>query len=208
MRTHADHLEVEVKFFVSEPEALRRRLLAEADLVAPRIFETNLRYDNAGRDLVRRSCLLRLRRDRECRLTFKSKADDGGGQFKVHRELEVAVGDGDTMHAILQALGYTVVQRYEKWREAFAWDDVLVCLDTMPFGDFVEIEGDGSGIREAARRLGLAWETRILDNYLRIFDLLRRKAGLPFTDVTFDNFQRHPASLGRYEDVLNALKSG
>jgi adenylate cyclase class 2 len=64
-----------------------------------------------------------------------------------------------------------------------------LCLDRLPFGDFLEIEGGKEAIRHAAGRLGLAWERRILDNYLGLFEKVRQSMGLPFSDVTFANFK-------------------
>ena len=58
----------------------------------------------------------------------------------------------------------------------------------MPFGDFLEIEGERSDIRSAAADIGLDWPRRILGNYLEIFEFLRNEMGWAFSDLTFDNF--------------------
>lgn len=199
------NLEIEVKFFLENLQTVRQKLLDCATLIEPRLFETNLRYEDESRSLIRAGKLLRLRKDRGCRLTFKSRTHHHQQQFKIHHELEVDVSDCDTMNAILQQIGFQVVQVYEKQRETFSLHDALVCLDSMPYGDFLEIEGPGNSILKVADQLGLIWEERILDNYLSIFDLLRKKAGLPFKDVTFENFKRHPVDIGPF---LNLLRIG
>jgi adenylate cyclase class 2 len=200
---HQDkNLEIEVKFFLEDPTALRQKLLDCATLLEPKVFETNLRYDNEAHMLIKEDKLLRLRRDRDCRLTFKSKPNEQQRQFKIHHELEVSVSDYDTMDAILQQLGFKVVQIYEKWRETFGCTDALICIDTMPFGDFLEIEGSADGIRQVVEKLGLAWQDRILENYLSIFDMLRHKIGLPFTDITFKNFKNSPVDMAHYAHLL------
>ena len=79
-------------------------------------------------------------------------------------------------------------QIYEKYRETFTIKSACLCLDTMPFGDFLEIEGDKAAIRALAERLSLPWEHRILTNYLNIFATIKTNHGLGFNDVTFDNF--------------------
>ena len=99
------------------------------------------------------------------------------------------------MTAILNSLGFHPAQVYEKRRRVFHWGDVEFCLDRMPFGDFLEIEGPKESIRDAANRLALAWRDRILTNYLSIFEILRTAFELPFNDVTFANFERHPVNL-------------
>ena len=116
-------------------------------------------------------------------------------ECKVYRELEVEVNDCDAMTAILQSLGFHPAQVYEKRRRVFHWRDVELCLDRMPFGDFLEIEGPKESIRDAADRLELAWRDRILTNYLSIFEMVRTAYELPFNDVTFANFERHPVNL-------------
>ncbi len=195
-------LEIEVKFFLSNPESLRRKILGRIPSMGGRsggrVFERNVRYEDEGENLFRQRSLLRLRQDRRVRLTFKRDTGDASGQdrrrFKIFEELEVEVSDFSTMAGILEALGYRPVQVYEKWRETFEMERSQICMDTMPFGEFIEIEGERDAIPELAEQLGLDWERRILDNYLRIFARLKDAVPLPFNDITFDNFKRLPSS--------------
>ena len=57
------------------------------------------------------------------------------------------------------------------------------------------------------KRLGLNWHRRILLNYLEIFDLLKRKLNLKFTDVTFDHFEHIVVKLDDYLDLIEAEAS-
>jgi adenylate cyclase class 2 len=67
---------------------------------------------------------------------------------------------------------------------------VLVTLDEMPYGFFVEIEGpDGTSIQDVAARLGLDWGKRILDSYTVLFERVRLALGLNFRDLSFANFK-------------------
>jgi adenylate cyclase class 2 len=75
----------------------------------------------------------------------------------------------------------------------------------MPYGDFIEIEGRKPKIKEVAGRLGLNWHKRILLNYLDIFDILKKKCNLHFSDVTFDNFKDIEVHL---VDYLNLIEVG
>jgi adenylate cyclase class 2 len=72
---------------------------------------------------------------------------------------------------------------------------VEICLDHLPFGHFIEIEGAADRLSPVAARLGLAWQARILANYLQIFERIREVLRLPFSDVTFANFQTIKADL-------------
>ncbi len=195
MTTHADNLEVEVKFYLTDPTLMQQRLLELGAEAGPRLFESNLRFENQDHELCRSDRLLRLRRDSGCRLTFKQRPTCDDNECKVYHEFEVEVSDHDTMNAILNCLGFKAVQSYEKWRQTFLWEDVTFCVDEMPFGNFLEIEGAADGIKSAAAKLGLPWRQRILANYLSIFELLRNAHALPFNDLTFDNFSRHPVDI-------------
>lgn len=195
----ADTVEVEVKFFVADLAAVRQRLEAlGATVVAPRVRERNVRFDTADEGLLAREALLRLRQDTRVRLTYKGlAAQDAVSEAKVREEIELSVDDFDRMALILSRLGFAAVQTYEKYRETFAWRDVEVVLDEMPFGAFVEIEGaSDASLKSAARAIGLDWSRRVLANYLALMELARRAFELPFRDLTFANFERHPVDMG------------
>lgn len=199
------HLEIEVKFHLPDPSQTLKLLEQMGAKARPKVFETNMRYEDDAHTLIQNNCLLRLRRDDQCRLTYKSPPEKQETQCKVYRELEVNVSDFETMAAILNALGFQGVQIYEKERQTFSCQDVLICLDTMPYGNFLEIEGKEQGIRQTAHALCLQWDKRILANYLGIFETLRQEYGLPFKDVTFDNFKMHPVDI---EPCLSLFEAG
>lgn len=185
-----ENLEVEVKFFVTDLPALRQRILSlNIPLHHPRIFEQNLRWDNAWDGLLRKGELLRLRQDSRTRLTFKGAAHPSSAtELKVREELEVELDDFQKMAAILERIGFQPRQSYEKYRETFWAEGVEIVLDELPFGDFVELEGDEPAIRQMAETLGLPWDERILDNYLLLMNRLKQAYELPFEDCTFANF--------------------
>lgn len=208
--THAmpinDSIEIEVKFHVPDPGLMRDRILATGATFCGRHFETNIRFENKTRSLRDQGILLRLRKDNQIRLTFKSPPPGGGEKdFKMHRELEVQVDDFDTTVAILEGLGFQQEQTYEKWRETFHLGDTEILIDTMPYGKFLEIEGEKSSIRNLAKRLHMRWEERILLNYLEIFEIIRREEKLPFNDITFENFKGHPVDIRKYLHLLYRL---
>lgn len=199
------NLEIEVKFHLNQPETLVQRLIELGANSKPEIFERNLRFEDPGHTLKAGNKLLRLRRDDTCRLTFKSKPSPIKTECKVYRELEVTVSDFDAMQGILNGLGFQAVQTYEKRRRTFSWEEVELCIDTMPYGTFLEIEGAEADIKAAAARLNLPWEKRILANYLAIFELLRSRHHLPFRDVTFSNFKQYPTDI---TPLLGELEAG
>jgi len=197
-----EHLEIEVKFYLSDMDAIRDRILELGAVSTGRVFETNLRFDDADNHLIEKKSLLRLRRDTKTTLTFKSEPPFKNDQFKILKELEVEVSDFTTMKHILESLGFREEQVYEKWRETFRLNSTNLCLDTMPYGDFLEIEGQKEDIKELAYRIGLKWQKRILLNYLAIFDVIKQRSNLPFYDVTFSNFINIRFDLAEYLDLI------
>ncbi|MFZ1199063.1 MAG: class IV adenylate cyclase [Desulfobacterales bacterium] len=188
-QTQTPPLEIEVKFYVQDAEVLKRQIVAAGAVGRGRVFETNHCFDDDNARLTKSAALLRLRQDDRARLTLKTPPQCSDPRFKTYREDEVVVSDFDTMTRILEGLGFRRRQVYEKWRETFAMEDALLCIDTLPFGNFIEIEGAGEAIIRLAARLGFDWEQRILTNYLAIFDRIKRRFNLPFDDVTFRNFE-------------------
>ena len=164
-------------------------------LVRPRVYERNVRYDTDKDRLRRRDELLRLRQDTMVRLTFKGMAWSAGqSEVKVREEIEIEVDDFDRAAALIGRLGFEPKQVYEKYRETFQLSEVEVVLDEMPFGNFVELEGEEEAIKAAAARLELDWNRRIVTNYLELMGRLKAYHSLPFDDLTFANFKDLPVS--------------
>jgi adenylate cyclase class 2 len=149
-------IEIEKKYRLTPErlEPLRRKLKevgAEGEGTAE--FEENVIYTGPGLDPTRR--VLRLRR-KGARAVFTFKERDlSGSPIKRQREEETEVSDARALASILDALGYRPVLVYEKRRETWRVAGAEVVIDELPFGLFVEIEGDEARIVEAENLLGL-----------------------------------------------------
>ena len=182
--------ELEAKFYLRNLSQIPGRLQAAgATIVRPRILETNLRFDTQDGDLDRKHQLLRLRKAHTVTLTYKGAANVVGGASQ-RQEIETEVADFQVTKALIEALGYQVSRIYEKYRTEYYLDGLLITLDELPFGDFIEIEGQQVGeIRRAADFLGLDWGANITDNYLMLLDRVTAFRELAFRDLTFENFR-------------------
>jgi len=184
-----DNLEIEVKFFLEDPAAIRAAIVDLGGRSRGRIFESNHILDKPGLDLFRKGALLRLRQADGALLTFKAPPETPDREFKVRREIEVQVSDFTDTRQIMTALGFTTMRIYEKWRETFILGGTYLCLDTLPYGDFLEIEGGAESIRHLSQKLGFAWEQRSVLNYHELFELVKEACQLDFADITFANFE-------------------
>lgn len=182
--------EREAKFYVSRLDKITMRLQElKAYLVQPRLLEVNLRFDLPDDSFRATGRVLRLRQDTETRLTYKGGSQNIQGVLS-RQEIEMTVENFDKAHQFLEALGFQRTMYYEKYRTTYDLDHVLIMLDEMPFGDFVEIEGeDVDQIQAISTRLGLKWAAAIGSGYTALFETIRRELNLRFTDISFENFE-------------------
>ena len=199
-----EYLETEVKFYLPNMDSIRTRMIDLGAVFKHRTFETNIRFEDAEKSLIQKKSLLRLRKDKKITLTYKCEPPFKDNQFKILKEFEVEVSDFDAMEHILKSLGFQGEQVYEKWRETYVFGDTNLCLDTMPYGDFLEIEGKKESIQQLSSKIGLLWEKRILLNYLAIFDIIKRQLNLSFYDVTFSNFNNIRFDMSQYLNLIEA----
>jgi len=185
----SNNQEIEVKFYITNLLRVQARLAELGAIVTqPRTHEINLRLDTLNYDLTNEKRVLRLRQDTQIRLTYKGPGALLDGTLQ-RQEIEVSVSDFSKTLALLEALGFQVALMYEKYRTALDLEGVEVSLDEMPFGSFVEIEGDDPEvIRLVTRQLQLNWEARVVNSYTGLFEELRSALGLTFRDISFTNF--------------------
>ena len=148
-------IEIEKKYRLSEQQrvTLARRLPEIGAKLEGEEFEENILYDGAG--LKGRNCVLRLRRiEGRAILTYKERVP-GTSPIKRQREEETAVQDADAVHRILEALGYRPKAIYEKKRQTWSLGAAEVVLDELPFGLFMEIEGEEIEIEAIESKLAI-----------------------------------------------------
>ena len=166
--SHSDDVERELKFGPVDHEELRESLRSlEAESQGPPALEDNWIFDSNG-ELTGRGSLLRLRTDRSgSRIAFKGPATFER-RVKIRTEFETGVDDVDQIRSILEALGYSLIRRYQKYREEWLLGSVVISLDHTPIGDYVEFEG--SGCEKVAERSGLDPSQAERRNYLRLYE--------------------------------------
>jgi adenylate cyclase, class 2 len=182
-------IEREIKLRYDSVESARAAVLAAGatPLLGRRLQEDAL-LDTEDESLRRRRCVLRIRLENgNSRITFKGPVQPA--DMKLRDELETIVGDGVLLLRVFEELGFHVWFRYEKYREEFCHEEVIVAVDETPVGVFVEIEGSEQGITSTARLLGRRPEDYIVDSYRGLFLKCRDAAGIKGTDMLFDSGQ-------------------
>jgi adenylate cyclase, class 2 len=179
-------MEREVKLAFRDVDEARTAILAAgAEPLRARRLQEDCLLDTHDDQLFSRRCVLRVRM--ECGktlLTFKGPVQESS--MKLREELETIVGDGLLLLRVLEQIGFRVWFRYQKYREEFAHEDVIVALDETPVGVFVEIEGSETGIHEMAAALARKPEDYVLDSYRGLFVKHCQRNGLPVSDMLFE----------------------
>lgn len=147
---------------------------ANAEFVG-REFEENTIYSS---DHLRETgSIIRIRKtDSRSILTFKRRIEN---QFDVKQQIEheTEISDPAAAEAIVAELGLKPVLVYEKYRDTWNFRSVELVIDELPFGDYIEIEGSITSIKEAEILLGLEDLETEHETYPRLTARLGEKNG-------------------------------
>lgn len=177
--------EVEVKFLVTDPDALERRLrdLGFQQKTASS-FERNTLYDTGDR-LRSKGEILRLRQyGDKWKLTHKAKGSEG--RHKTRAESETGISNGEEMEAILHGIGFAPSFVYEKYRAEWSDGQGEVVVDRTPIGNLAELEGKPDWIDAIAGKLGISESQYITKSYGQLFEEWRKKSGSRARNMTFE----------------------
>ena len=177
--------EREIKLRFESADQAREMILAlgATPLFGRRLQEDAL-FDTDDERLRRERQTLRVRSEGgKALLTLKGPVVPGA--VKIREEHETVVADGAALQTILEELGMHVWFRYEKYREEFSADDVVIAIDETPVGVFVEIEGGEDAIHHTAAALGKSPADYITDSYRFLFLQHRDRTGDTTNDMVF-----------------------
>ena len=154
--------ELELKAVLSDPDALRARLIAAGAVERFRGRMSDRRYDRAG-ELAARDEVLRVRSYHHpgapiaAVLGWKGPAQRSPEGYKRRAEVELPIAAGaDAPHALLTALGYEIVHAIDRDVEVFELDGATVRLERYPRMDpLLEVEGEPAAIERAIALSGI-----------------------------------------------------
>lgn len=176
--------ETEIKFRIGNEGEILRKLGKSGARKNEEGLEHNIVFDSRDGSLRRDGFLLRLRSFAGKNiLTFKKTITQA--EFKEADEVQTDVKDFETMKEILMYLGFDVFWIYEKKTKHYEIDGTYVCIDTLPFGTFVEIEGEPGKIREVASGLGFDMKNGINQTYLELYEKHCKEKGSDLENLVF-----------------------
>ena len=104
------------------------------------------------------------------------------------KEIEFVVEDFDKAKLFLQSIGFTPVVFYEKFRTTYEFHETHIMLDELPYGQFVEIEGENiSTLQEIAKQLNLNWNAMVKAGYHALFDRAASGYNLERWNLSFES---------------------
>ena len=159
--------EIEVKLKVDDFADVRARLDGLGARLKERVEdEADLLFRSASDPEALAGQVLRLRRFGESggMLTWKGPPVFERG-VKQREEIQTEVADAAATRALLERLGYEVRLEYSKRREYWDLRGLTVSLDELPWGSYVEVEGEEAEIERAVSDLGLGEAERIEEGY-------------------------------------------
>jgi adenylate cyclase class 2 len=180
-------LEREIKLRFESADLARQKILSPAVGAAPlrgRRLQEDCLLDTDDKQLLQRSSALRVRSENgKSLLTFKGPVQPGA--MKVRDEYETVVADGEELLIILGALGLRAWFRYQKYREEYSAEDIVIAIDETPIGVFVEIEGSEDHIQRAAAALGKTPPDYVTASYRSLYLEHCRAQGVTPADMLF-----------------------
>ncbi len=113
---------------------------------------------------------------KEIFLTVKRKVKENV-QFFEREEMEVKAGEGENtenLREILKSLGFSKEIIFEKKRKNVFKNDITISFDELPFGFFVEFEGEPEAIDRYLGEYNLSGRPRITRAYLGLWEDYRK----------------------------------
>jgi adenylate cyclase class 2 len=170
-------IEIEKKYRLTHEqyERLLRRLREHETVNEGEEFEENTLYAGGQLDVTRQ--VLRLRRaGGRAIFTYKERYPSTAA-IKRQREDETIVEDAKALAAILEALGFKPVLVYEKRRTTYRLKDTELVVDELPFGLFMEIEGEEQAIVQVEQLLDLTEVEAEMASYPELAERYGEKRG-------------------------------
>jgi adenylate cyclase class 2 len=183
--------EIELKFFVKDYNKTINTVLPIAKFKKS-AYEITIMYDDSNKTLFKDDARLRLRRivnlknkEETCELSYKKPKTREG--IKVEEEDEVKVSSFVEMKNILEKQGFSVVSSYERIRDTFESDDCKITVDSFPFGELLEIEGEINKIKNIAEKLGFDLKDNTTKSCDDIYaDICEKEGREPNPNITFE----------------------
>lgn len=164
-----EYIEKEIKLKINNIEGVVDALRRSGAIFIGGALEKTIRFDTKAQEYEKQGKFLRVRSGFSNTITLKEKINNAEKSVRARKETEFEIEDIDKMCYILNVLGLDYTRTMEKYRQHWKLDNCNVTLDELPFGIFMEIEGEENEIFKICNKLGLNKDDKILVTYWELW---------------------------------------
>ncbi len=179
-----NYIEKEIKVKIKNPRLLLSLLAEKKAKKTGQGFQRTTRMDTPNLNLEKQGTFLRIRTGGKNIVTLKKKIK-GNGEVFERQELETEVKDPELLADIFANLGFTKRFIMEKYRIDYVYKNTKISLDELPFGVFIEIEGEAEDIVNISHELNLDLSRKIIVTYWDLFEEYKKKTGEKGENIVF-----------------------
>lgn len=155
-----DSQEVELKLPIINKEDIIEKLIKLGAVFISDTEQTDYLFNPPDSHFAKTGEAFRLRHEKfekieKAYITYKGSAKFSSQGHKIRVEYEIEVSDFKKAKQILEALHFQVVKQIKKNRKTYHREDIIVAVDTLAFGTFIELEGDSVKSQKLREALGL-----------------------------------------------------
>jgi adenylate cyclase class IV len=126
----------------------------------------------------------------EKEIIFGVKKKTGeNNQFFEREEMEIKMKEGEDLEElrkIMKALGFSKEIIFEKKRKNVFKNDIVISFDELPFGFFIEFEGEPETIEKYLKEFNFSEKPRITKAYLRVWGDYKKIHNIEKEDCLFE----------------------
>lgn len=176
-----EYIEKEIKLKVDDIANVSDVLRRSGAVFLGGALERTIRFDTVDLDYEKKGKFIRVRSGFSNTITLKEKIASENKNVRARKETEFEIEDIDKMSYILTTLGLNYTRTMEKYRQHWSLGNCAITLDELPFGIYMEIEGEESEISKVCKLLGVDENNKILVTYWDLWAEITDKK-----DIVFD----------------------
>ncbi len=182
------YVEKEIKFSVEDINSLINRLKEKKAKFISSSFQRTTRFDTPSKELEKQGKFLRTRSGHKNIMTLKINNRSQNNLFES-QEIEFETDHIEKIRDILNEIGFSKELIMEKYRVNMELDGVDISIDELPFGFFIELEGEEDKIFELAKKLGFDLNKKIVVTYWDLFEIYKRENNKEYLgeNIVFEN---------------------
>lgn len=159
--------EIEVKIKIENIDEIREKILSIGAKFIGKEKQVDEYFDFEDDKLRREDKAIRIRNKKI--LAYKTNSLKEDGMKKVD-ETEFELQDYEGFITLLHGMGLKKSFLKEKERESFEIEKTKIEIDILPFGKFVEIEGNEENINKISEQLGFDKNQFIPNSYKTLYE--------------------------------------